>query len=126
MLRDQLRLLIQPCLCSLQNITVYIRTPLSQSSENQLSMPVSNGSIVRFYNRLFIISLDFCTLLGWFARDPCILHRVGVLLPAAAGVLKQTRQIVFADDCFQLLKVSNQKTVHAIKNAVQALRGCKS
>ena len=126
MLRVQLRLLIQPCLYSLQNITVYIRTPLSQSSENQLSMSVSNGSIVRFYKRLFIISLDFCTLLGWFARDPCILHRVGVLLPAAAGVLKQTRQIVFADDCFQLLKVSNQKTVHAIKNAVQALRGCKS
>ncbi|XP_066320707.1 outer envelope protein 64, mitochondrial-like [Miscanthus floridulus] len=61
--------------------------------------------------------------IGWFARDPCILHRVGILLPAAAGVLKQTRQIVFADDCFQLLKVSNQKTVHAIKNAVQALRG---
>lgn len=62
--------------------------------------------------------------IGWFARDPCILHRVGeVLLPAAVGGLKQTRQFVFADDCFQLLKVSNQKTVHAIKNAVQALRG---
>jgi hypothetical protein len=54
--------------------------------------------------------------IGWFARDPCILHRVGeVLLPAAAGGLKQTRQTVFVDDCFQLLKVSNQKTVHAIK-----------
>nr|ACG26749.1 amidase [Zea mays]ACG29300.1 amidase [Zea mays]ACG30101.1 amidase [Zea mays] len=62
--------------------------------------------------------------IGWFARDPCILHRVGeVLLPAAVGGLKQTRQFVFADDCFQLLKVSNQKTVHAIKNAVQALHG---
>ncbi|KAL6911513.1 hypothetical protein ACP4OV_000318 [Aristida adscensionis] len=62
--------------------------------------------------------------IGWFARDPCVLHRVGeALLPAAAGLRKQTRQIVFADDCFQLLKVSNQKTVHAIKHALQTLPG---
>ncbi|CAL4885430.1 unnamed protein product [Urochloa decumbens] len=62
--------------------------------------------------------------IGWFARDPCVLHRVGeVLLPATAGGLKQTKQFVFADDCFQLLKVSNQKTLHAIKNAVQTLPG---
>jgi hypothetical protein len=65
-------------------------------------------------------------LLGWFARDPSVLHRVGdVLLPAAAGGVKQTRQIVFADDCFEFLKVSNHRTVHAIKNAVQTLPGCK-
>ncbi|XP_062220342.1 outer envelope protein 64, mitochondrial-like [Phragmites australis] len=62
--------------------------------------------------------------IGWFARDPCVLHRVGgVLLPAAASGLKQTRQIVFANDCFQFLKVSNQKAVHAIKNAIQTLPG---
>ncbi|TVU28575.1 hypothetical protein EJB05_20097, partial [Eragrostis curvula] len=62
--------------------------------------------------------------IGWFARDPCVLHRVGdVLLPAAASGVKQARQIVFADDCFELLQVSNQKTVHAIKNALQTLPG---
>nr|CAB3451126.1 unnamed protein product [Digitaria exilis] len=62
--------------------------------------------------------------IGWFARDPSVLRRVGeVLLPATAGGLKQTRQFVFADDCFQLLKASNQKTVHAIKNAVKTLPG---
>ncbi|XP_062221969.1 outer envelope protein 64, mitochondrial-like [Phragmites australis] len=62
--------------------------------------------------------------IGWFARDPCVLHRVGdVLLPAAAGGLKQSKQIVFADDCFQFLKVYNQKIVHAIKYAVQTLPG---
>ena len=66
-------------------------------------------------------------MLGWFARDPSVLHVVGeALLPAIAGGLKQRRQFVFADDCFQLLKVSNQKIVHAIKNAVQTLPGCKS
>ncbi|KAG2654141.1 hypothetical protein PVAP13_1NG495500 [Panicum virgatum] len=62
--------------------------------------------------------------IGWFARDPSVLYRVAeALLPATAGGLKQRRQFVFADDCFQLLKVSNQKTVHAIKNAVQTLPG---
>ncbi|WVZ73620.1 hypothetical protein U9M48_021906 [Paspalum notatum var. saurae] len=62
--------------------------------------------------------------IGWFARDPCVLHRVGeVLLPSAAAGLKQTRQIFFADDCFQLLKISNQKTMRAIKNAVETLPG---
>ncbi|KAJ1281111.1 hypothetical protein BS78_04G283200 [Paspalum vaginatum] len=65
--------------------------------------------------------------IGWFARDPCVLHRVGeVLLPSAAGGLKQTRKIFFADDCFQLLKISNQKTVHAIKNAIETLPGYQS
>lgn len=62
--------------------------------------------------------------IGWFARDPCVLHRVGdVLLPAAAGGLRQTRQLFFADDCFQLLEVPNQQTVHVIENAVPTLPG---
>ncbi|KAK3155321.1 hypothetical protein QOZ80_2BG0201730 [Eleusine coracana subsp. coracana] len=62
--------------------------------------------------------------IGWFARDPRVLHRVGdILLPAAVGGVKQTRQIVFADDCFEFLKISNQKTVNAIKNAIQTLPG---
>ncbi|KAG8072443.1 hypothetical protein GUJ93_ZPchr0006g44176 [Zizania palustris] len=62
--------------------------------------------------------------IGWFARDPRVLHCVGdVLLPAATGGLTQTRQLFFADDCFQLLQVPNQKTVNVIENAIQALPG---
>ncbi|EEC74029.1 hypothetical protein OsI_08982 [Oryza sativa Indica Group] len=62
--------------------------------------------------------------IGWFARDPSVLHRVGdVLLPAATGGLTQTRQLFFADDCFQLLKVPNEKTVNVIENAIQTLPG---
>ncbi|KAL5211201.1 hypothetical protein ABZP36_022048 [Zizania latifolia] len=62
--------------------------------------------------------------IGWFARDPRVLHCVGdVLLPAATGGLTQTRQLFFADDCFQLLQVPIQKTVNVVENAIQALPG---
>ncbi|PNT69605.1 hypothetical protein BRADI_3g58760v3 [Brachypodium distachyon] len=62
--------------------------------------------------------------IGWFARDPRVLHRVGdVLLPAASGGLKEKKQLVFADDCFELLKVPKQKTMHIIENAVHTLPG---
>ncbi|CAM0944083.1 unnamed protein product [Alopecurus aequalis] len=62
--------------------------------------------------------------IGWLARDPQILHRIGdVLLPASAGGLKGKRQLVFADDCFELLKVPNQKTMHVIESAVDTLPG---
>ena len=66
-------------------------------------------------------------MLGWLARDPHILSRVGdALLPAAACGLKGKRQLVFADDCFELLKIPNQKTVDVIENAVRTLPyGCK-
>uniref|UniRef100_A0A0D9VL71 Amidase domain-containing protein n=1 Tax=Leersia perrieri TaxID=77586 RepID=A0A0D9VL71_9ORYZ len=65
--------------------------------------------------------------IGWFARDPSVLHRVGdVLLPAATGGLTQIRQLYFADDCFELLsllKVPNEKTINVIENAIQTLPG---
>ncbi|KAF0933068.1 hypothetical protein E2562_013814 [Oryza meyeriana var. granulata] len=62
--------------------------------------------------------------IGWFARDPGVLHRVGdVLLPAATGGLTQTRQLFFADDCFQLLKPPYKKTINVIENAIQTLPG---
>ncbi|KAM3224853.1 hypothetical protein ACQJBY_057925 [Aegilops geniculata] len=60
--------------------------------------------------------------IGWLARDPHILSRVGdALLPAAACGLRGKRQLVFADDCFELLKIPNQKTVDVIENAVRTL-----
>ncbi|KAM0891980.1 hypothetical protein ACQ4PT_026050 [Festuca glaucescens] len=63
--------------------------------------------------------------IGWLARDPRILHRVGdVLLPAAVGgFIKGKRQLIFADDCFESLKVPRQKTVHVIESAVLTLPG---
>ncbi|XP_073010671.1 outer envelope protein 64, mitochondrial [Typha latifolia] len=62
--------------------------------------------------------------IGWLARDPSVLHRVGnVLLQASPMGLKQSRQFIFADDCFQLLRVPKQKTMHVISSAIGTLSG---
>ncbi|RZB63205.1 outer envelope protein 64, mitochondrial-like isoform X1 [Glycine soja] len=61
---------------------------------------------------------------GWFARDPSVLHRVGlVLLPLNSVELKRTRRIIFADDLFQLCKAPSQKTVYIIGKAIENLSG---
>ncbi|KAL5157078.1 Outer envelope protein 64, mitochondrial [Glycine soja] len=60
----------------------------------------------------------------WFARDPSVLHRVGlVLLPLNSVELKRTRRIIFADDLFQLCKAPSQKTVYIIGKAIENLSG---
>ncbi|KAA3482544.1 outer envelope protein 64, mitochondrial-like [Gossypium australe] len=62
--------------------------------------------------------------IGWFARDPSILHCVGnVLLQLKAVEPRRGRHLVFADDLFQLSKVPKQKTVHVISKAVEKLSG---
>ncbi|RDX65242.1 Outer envelope protein 64, mitochondrial, partial [Mucuna pruriens] len=59
---------------------------------------------------------------GWFARDPSVLHHVGiVLLPLNSVELKRTKRIIFADDLFQLSKVPSQKTVYIIGKAIENL-----
>ncbi|KAE9613448.1 hypothetical protein Lal_00016381 [Lupinus albus] len=61
---------------------------------------------------------------GWFARDPSVLHRVGhVLLQLNPVETKRSRCIIFADDLFQLSKVQTQKTIHAISKAIENLSG---
>lgn len=61
---------------------------------------------------------------GCLARDPSILHRVGhVLLQVSPAGLKRTRRLIFADDCFQFLKVPKHKTVHIISKAAETLSG---
>uniref|UniRef100_A0A0D3FAM0 Amidase domain-containing protein n=1 Tax=Oryza barthii TaxID=65489 RepID=A0A0D3FAM0_9ORYZ len=93
-------------------------TPINPASPSLFPGGSCSGSAVAVSAQL----VDFA--LGWFARDPSVLHRVGdVLLPAATGGLTQTRQLFFADDCFQLLKVPNEKTVNVIENAIQTLPG---
>ncbi|XVF44770.1 hypothetical protein PTKIN_Ptkin02bG0150400 [Pterospermum kingtungense] len=62
--------------------------------------------------------------IGWFARDPSILHRVGhVLLQLKAVEPKRARHLVFADDLFQLSKVPKQKTVYVVSKAIEKLSG---
>ncbi|XVF67217.1 hypothetical protein PTKIN_Ptkin10aG0102300 [Pterospermum kingtungense] len=62
--------------------------------------------------------------IGWFARDPSILHRVGhVLLQLKAVEPRKARRLVFADDLFQLSKVPKQKTVYVVSKAIEKLSG---
>ncbi|KAJ0077927.1 hypothetical protein Patl1_36983 [Pistacia atlantica] len=63
---------------------------------------------------------------GWFARTPSILHRVGhVLLQLNAVEPRRARRLIFADDVFQLSKVPKLKTLHVISKAIERLSGYK-
>ncbi|KAK6945740.1 hypothetical protein RJ641_013284 [Dillenia turbinata] len=60
-------------------------------------------------------SLD---VVGWLARDPAVLHRVGdVLLQVKIGEIRRSRRILFADDLFQLCKGPQQKSVYVVNQA---------
>ena len=77
---------------------------------------------------LFTIHLlhHFCNLSGWFARDPSILHRVGhILLQINSVEPRRVRNLMIADDLFQLSKVPKQKTVHVVNKVAENLSGCK-
>uniref|UniRef100_A0A2N9HR32 Amidase domain-containing protein n=1 Tax=Fagus sylvatica TaxID=28930 RepID=A0A2N9HR32_FAGSY len=64
---------------------------------------------------------------GWFARDPSILHRVGhVLLQLNSVEPRRTRRLIFADDLFQLSKVPTQKTLYVVSKAIENLSGSAS
>nr|DAD41113.1 TPA_asm: hypothetical protein HUJ06_015436 [Nelumbo nucifera] len=61
---------------------------------------------------------------GWFARDPSILHHVGrILLQVSPVELRRTRRFIFADDCFQLSKVPKQKSVYVVNRSTENLSG---
>ncbi|OIT00608.1 PREDICTED: outer envelope protein 64, mitochondrial [Nicotiana attenuata] len=62
--------------------------------------------------------------IGWLARDPSVLHRVGhVLLQLASVEPKRTRCFVIADDLFQLCEVPKQKTVYVVSKVIEKLSG---
>lgn len=61
---------------------------------------------------------------GWFARDPNILRRVGhVLLQLPLSDFRQRRRILVADDCFQLLRIPEEKTLGVVISSVENLQG---
>ncbi|KAE8009131.1 hypothetical protein FH972_005584 [Carpinus fangiana] len=61
---------------------------------------------------------------GWFARDPSILHRVGhVLLQLNSVEPRRARRLLFAGDLFQFSKVPTQKTLYVVSKAIENLSG---
>ncbi|KAK7363132.1 hypothetical protein VNO77_05262 [Canavalia gladiata] len=62
--------------------------------------------------------------IGWFARDPSVLHHVGlVLLKLSSVETKRSRRVIFADDLFLLSKVDAQKTIYVVSKAVENMSG---
>ncbi|KAF7805130.1 Amidase 1 [Senna tora] len=62
---------------------------------------------------------------GWFARDPMILNRVGrvlLQLPEVVPAVKPTR-IIIADDCFQLSSIPHNLVTQILIEAVEKLYG---
>uniref|UniRef100_A0A0C9RSN2 TSA: Wollemia nobilis Ref_Wollemi_Transcript_14877_1955 transcribed RNA sequence n=1 Tax=Wollemia nobilis TaxID=56998 RepID=A0A0C9RSN2_9CONI len=61
---------------------------------------------------------------GWFARDPEILHRVGhILLQLPFMEFRPPRRILIADDCFQLTKIPRDQTVSVVIRSTEKLIG---
>ncbi|GFS32332.1 translocon at the outer membrane of chloroplasts 64-III [Actinidia rufa] len=61
---------------------------------------------------------------GWFARDPIILRRVGlVLLQVPFAVQRHPRTIIIADDYFQLPKISADRIVQMVIKSTEKLFG---
>ncbi|XP_061970390.1 outer envelope protein 64, mitochondrial [Populus nigra] len=62
--------------------------------------------------------------IGWLARDPSILLRVGhTLLKLNTVEPRRARRLMFADDLFQLSKVPKQKAEGVISKAIENLSG---
>uniref|UniRef100_A0A7N0V6F9 Amidase domain-containing protein n=1 Tax=Kalanchoe fedtschenkoi TaxID=63787 RepID=A0A7N0V6F9_KALFE len=61
---------------------------------------------------------------GWFARDPVILSRVGHVLLQEPDVKTDTpSQVIIADDCFHLLSVPSNRITRALNKSVEKLFG---
>lgn len=76
--------------------------------------------------QLVISNNDNITASGCLASDPLVLHRLGhALLQLSPLEHKKTRNMIIADDLFQLSMVPVQKTVYVISKAVEKLSGCK-
>ncbi|KAH1049759.1 hypothetical protein GYH30_020329 [Glycine max] len=61
---------------------------------------------------------------GWFAKDPNILRRVGhILLQAPFAMQRSPRQIVIADDCFQHINVPLDRSSQVVVKTTEKLFG---
>ncbi|KAL0816600.1 hypothetical protein Bca101_073044 [Brassica carinata] len=72
-------------------------------------------------------SLDSVFPSGWFARDPNTLRRVGhVLLHLPFATQRNPRQIIVADDYFQLLKIPVDRITQVVTKSAEKLFGRQS
>ncbi|GJM96353.1 hypothetical protein PR202_ga13179 [Eleusine coracana subsp. coracana] len=77
---------------------------------------VSNGGVIPVAP-----SLD---TIGWFARDPSVLRRVGhLLLRLPYADIRPPRHFYIADDCFELSKIPARKLTQVVTKSVEKLFG---
>ncbi|XP_050212445.1 outer envelope protein 64, chloroplastic [Mercurialis annua] len=61
---------------------------------------------------------------GWFARDPNVMRRVGhLLLQLPFGAQRNPRQVIIADDCFQLLKIPADRIAQVVIKSTEKCFG---
>lgn len=72
---------------------------------------------------IYLSSIDIISA-GWFAKDHNVLRRVGhVLLQLPFAVQRNPRQIIIADDCFQLVKVPADRIVQVVIKSTEKVFG---
>lgn len=85
---------------------------------------IASENVEPLFSRLiFLFSYSH---LGWFARDPKILSRVGhVLLQSPQVTPVKPTQVIIAEDCFQLSSVPYEVVPQTVIKVVQKLYGGK-
>ncbi|KAJ8436822.1 hypothetical protein Cgig2_032050 [Carnegiea gigantea] len=60
---------------------------------------------------------------GWFARDPTLLKRVGSILLPPIDAQVNPSQIIFAEDCFKLLSIPIDRVKQVLLESVEKVYG---
>ncbi|XP_057250337.1 amidase 1 isoform X2 [Beta vulgaris subsp. vulgaris] len=103
---------------SINGENIHYGTPRNPCSADRVPGGSSSGSAVAVGANI----VDFS--LGWFARDPAILKRVGdVLLPTVDAPLANPSSIIFAEDCFKLLNIPIDRVKQVLVNTLEKLFG---
>ncbi|XP_057767406.1 outer envelope protein 64, chloroplastic [Salvia miltiorrhiza] len=97
---------------------------LGIDTDGGVRLPAGNCAVLGFRPSHGTVSLsgvitvsESLDTVGWFAKDPSVLRRVGhVLLQVPYAAQRNPRTFVIADDCFQLTKVPADRTQVVIKS----------
>lgn len=75
-----------------------------------------------------LLNASLCNLfVGWFARDPTVLHQVGhALLQLPYTEVRQPRRILVAEDCFKLSALPQEQHSGPVIRAIHKLLGRRS
>ncbi|KAJ4825794.1 Amidase 1 [Turnera subulata] len=104
---------------------------LGTDTGGSVRVPASYCGILGFRPSHGVVSTEGVTpmaqsfdTVGWFAKDPVILNRVGrMLLQFPHSTLAKPGQIIIAKDCFQLSSIPDERTSQVLVKSVEKLFG---